>query len=105
LGRQWEILARFVPGLSKLKLSIRLAEVKQLPWYIQGYDKHKKAVDEESISAQAELEGLELMLSHSLLCLNLASHRDAHKRNDLLMNSLSILLPIVSGQLYRYMQR
>jgi hypothetical protein len=96
LGRQWESLGFFVPALSKLKFAIRLAEVKQLHWYNQGYATHKKAVEEESISTHAELAGLELMLSRSLLCLKLARHRDAHNRNDLLMMSLSILLPIVS---------
>ena len=105
LERQWESLASFVPALAKLKFNIRLAEVKQLPWYSQGYDKHKAAVDQESISAHAELEGLELLLSQSLLCLNLARHRDAHKRNDLLMISLSVLLPIVSCQLYSRIER
>jgi hypothetical protein len=105
LGRQWEMLARFVPALSKLRFNIRIAEVKQLPWYSQGYDQHKNAVDEEPISAHAELEGLELMLSQSLLCLNLATQRDAHKRNELLMISLSVLLPIVSHQLHCHIQR
>jgi hypothetical protein len=100
VGRQWERIGFFVPVLSKHKFSIWLAEVKQLPWYNHGYDKHKKAVGEEPISAHAELEGLELMLSHSMLCLNLARQRDAHNRNDLLMISLSVLLPIVSHHLW-----
>ena len=95
LGRQWKSLEDFVPAASRFKFHIRLAEAKQLPWYIQGFDKHRKALDEEPIAGHAEVEGLEMMLAHSMSCLNLARLRDAEERNDLLMTCLSVLLPIV----------
>jgi hypothetical protein len=94
LSRQWEALSDFLPAASAFKFNIKLLEHAQ--WYQSGCDKHREAMEEEPIATNAEQQALEILLAHSKACLDLSRKKEGTERYELLMMSLSILLPIVS---------
>ncbi|CAB9498892.1 expressed unknown protein [Seminavis robusta] len=102
LERQWKSLGDFLPAAADFKFNIRLAQTKQSSWYKEGLEKHKEATEDEPISVYAEHEGLHIVLAHSMLCLELARQKETHERYELLMSSLSVLLPITQFYLNQH---
>lgn len=96
LHRQWEALGDFLPAAASFQFEIKLVEIKNTYWYETGFYKHREAMEDEPIATNAEEEALGILLAHSKACLDLASKKKSGERHDLLMTSLSILLPIVS---------
>jgi hypothetical protein len=96
ISLQWTTVSALLPSFPDVKFSERLASIKNSDWYMQEVEDRKKTVD-EAIARYAEEDGVSLCLSHSALCLHLAtSESDPKVCNRLLQICLSILLPIVS---------
>lgn len=96
LTQHWESIGDFLPAASSFQFGMKLFETKQSQWYESGFDKHREALDEEPIAINAEEEALKILLAHSKACMGLARKKNSSERYELLMTSLSILLPIVS---------
>ena len=96
LADQWEMLGELWPAASKFQFRKRLGNVKQLDWYKEGIEKYEDAIADETFSIDSEQKGMTILLTHSQACLRLALEKESLERFQLLMTSLSILLPIVS---------
>jgi len=99
LAKQWDILGVQVVAAKEFNFRDRLATVKELDWYKEGIDRHEDALAEKLVGLNSEQEGLQVLLSHSHVCLQLAAEKKATEKTRLLMTSLSVLLPIVSVSL------
>lgn len=98
LSSQWKKVQSLLPMLAYIDFDNSVANVKQAAWYTTAMDNLEQGFKDVPISTLAEDEALYVCLMFSKTSLLLAQvERDELKRQCLIRNSMSILLPLVSS--------
>ena len=96
VAEQWEYISSILPNLETLPFQMHLEERTQMDWYQRVMRNIGKLSDKCKIAFYGEEDGIQALLSFSMLCLLAAKESNGDERDELLKNSFSVLLPMVS---------
>lgn len=108
LALQLHLLQEILPGLPVLEYyNAGMEDIKKADWYTQAIEKLDRHGGRKLLSLGGEEDGLMLLLQLSKLCLVIAKGSGegdtapaTHRKRGMIKPALSIILPIVSIQLY-----
>ena len=93
IAEQWDCIQSILPDLEVLPFEARLDERQKMSWY-QKVMRNKQSIDSSKISLYGEADGVRALLSFSMLCLIAAKESEGNEREELIRNSMSVLLPM-----------
>ncbi len=96
VAEQWEYIAHVLPDLETLPFQIHLEERKKSDWYQRVMRNIGKQSAKCKIACYGEEDGIQALLSFSMLCLLASKESEGNARDELLKTSFSVLLPMVS---------
>jgi len=83
--------------LEELPFALLLNERRKMDWYERVMRNFEKQSTKCKTAFYGEEDGIRALLSYSMLCLLAAEQSGGDERDELLKNSFSVLLPMVSS--------